>query len=212
MPKRKTGGRFVQEWHVKRQQQTTGDFVPGSTTGYEEFVIDCPRPLTEPRSGYWAIEIHTIEAVTDIPTVIDATIPFEASIKWAITTSPMTGKPTFMTDAGDPENIWFHSDWVTVPPGTSGGNIVGNAAYFRTRNTRLENVARYTDETGHGKLIIGNRIYLQVATKGLNWPGLNTPQVGGLRHAHISLAIEYTDTTVSCPEYVEQLESQYQVS
>lgn len=199
MPKRRASGldRFYQEWHIKRTQTAVGA-APGSGTGDEEFTIPCPRPLSDPSSGYWAIEIHSIEYVTSVNEVIHATNASQFVCQWALTTSPRTGKVPFITGPGDADNIWFNKKWVRREGADEHGAI------FISEQTRLDNLARYTDDKGFGKIIVGDNIYLQVATSCL---------IGGFgAPSTIEMAIEYTWTTVTCPEMVQELASQLQVS
>ena len=180
MSKRRKVDKFYQEWHIKRNQ--------ANKNTDEEWTLPCPRPLQSPASGkYHAIEIHSIEYHTSLSFVWEQT----AYQDWCITTSPRTGQTPFSTDCGDPSNLWFHRE-ITVSP-------TEHAAFWYQEVTRLHNIARYTDEFGHGKLIIGQNLYLQCHS--LLLAAAST----------ISLAIEYTWATVSCDEYAQELQSQLSV-
>ena len=155
----------------------------------EEWVLDIPRPLTGLSAGkYWAIDLHSIEA---IPLVVIPELVAGGLVKcdWAITTAPRTGKTPFMTLAGDPDNLWFREDYNSASP------AVG---VFSFADQRLNHKALYWESPGKGKLLIGDHLYLQVTTQGY----------GAAQRAAISIAFEYTETTVSCTEYAAQLVSQ----
>lgn len=174
--------RFYQEWHINRKP--TGASTP------EEFVLDCPRPLlSRPAGRYWAIEIHSIEARVPHNRPTEQVLLHEHE-HFCLTTDHRTGKTPFLTGPGDPTNIWYlhrYSDLPACPALT---------AVYETEETRLHDKALYTDDLGHGKLIIGDHIYMQ-------YDGAQT----GAHHPSISMAIEYTYTTISCNELVEELNS-----
>ena len=180
MSKRRKIDKFYQEWHVKRAQATKNVD--------EEWTLPCPRPLTAPPHGrYHAVEIHSIEYFSS------ADIQFEGQFyaHWSISTSPRLGQLPFVTNCGDPSNLWFSRDhWIM---GTE------HSGQYLEENTRLKNIARYTDVFGHGKLIIGDNLFLQAHTVNLTAP------------AHIEFAFEYTWTSVSCDEYAQELQSQLSV-
>lgn len=179
MPKRSRSiqDKFYQEWHIKRAQAVIN--------ADEEWIIDVPRPLKSPPSGsYWAVELHAIEFLPSTEIVTGAVVV----IDWALTTSPRTGKTPFMTGPGDPENLWRY-----------GWHCAGSAAptdhvLFEWTHDKYREL--FTDDLGHGKLIIPEHIYLQVQCAA-------TTSV-----LAIGLSLCYTFTTVSCSEFVQELVGQ----
>lgn len=191
---------FREEWHINRTQAVIGD-DGGTGVGNEEFTIICPRPLEPAPAGrWWAIEIHSIEYLIGAHDVAHATHNGEFFIQWAMTTASRIGKAPFITSPGNPDNIWFNLMWIKREANT------GTEAVYITEQTRHDNLATYTDDMGHGKLLIGDKIYLQVATGVPNGYGSFSDP------SDIHLAIEYTWATVSCPEVVQELASQLQTT
>ena len=170
-----------EEWHFKRTQ--------AAYNVNEEWTLALPRPARGlPAGRYNAIEIHSIEYIVgwhfrdEGPTTVN----------WSITTSPRTGNTPFITDCGDPSNLWFYKDTTWGP--------VEHGAFIEFQATRLKNIARFTDDMGHGKLVIGDQLFLQVGTA-------NVSTV----YPFIHFAIEYTFTSVNCDEYAQNLTSQLMV-
>jgi len=174
--RRRIVDKYYQEWHIKRDQTTANTD--------EEWAIEIPRPLEAPPSGtYWAIEIHSIIARVNIEVALDASAKNQ---DWALTTTPRWGKVPFITECGDPENLWYRSILTCIP-------VLGGAFI---NQDRLHDKAAYTDNKGQGKLVIGDHIWLQVSSSDF------------AAATRIQIAIEYTFTTVSCGEYVQELVSQ----
>lgn len=173
--------RYFQEWHIKRTQATTNTD--------EEWVIDVPHPIEGVGAGrFYAIEVHSIEGEVGIQ-FPDGTTGGERIMQWCLTTSPRTGKLPFITGPGDPSNLWFRKIDYTHSPAESNQFLISN---------RLNNLARYTDNKGYGKLIIGDHLYLQCHTD--FWTDAEVTKV--------SMSIEWTGATVSCVEYAAELVSQ----
>jgi len=148
----------------------------------EEFILDVPRPLlAPPENRYHAIEIHSIEYYVSTP------VESQAAVRYvSLTTSPRAGQTPFITHCGEPCNLWWFIE-----------HIAAGGVYRRTRD---RNKASYTDDLGHGKLLIGEHIYLQLDT------------VGDLDETiEVQFSIEYTETTVSCYEYAQELSGQLMV-
>lgn len=191
--RQKTGGltRFYEEWHIKRTHTVVQQVAATAQT--EEWAIDCPRPEGTASGRYPAIEIHTIEY--SLGPIFDPVIAAVAQteIDWAITTSPRTGKVPFITDCGDPDNLWFHHEEWHSPTEVLSATTVHN------EYTRLRNKAVYTDKTGHGKLLVGDHIYIQGSA--------NRSGTALAVKPSIHLAIEFSWTTVGCSEVLGDLTS-----
>ena len=167
--------RYYQEWHIERTQAVLDT--------NQEWWCDIPKPVQPPRPGlYWAIEIHQIEYKIrpDYIPVTEAVTLREQNI--SLSTSPRTGKLPFVTGPSDPDNIWwFHRHFQS--PLLSLFSSIGSK-----EQTRRENLARFTDDKGYGKLLVGDHLFLQ----------LNT--VGSASVVIIEFAIEFTWTQVGCQE------------
>lgn len=173
--------KYYQEWHIKRLQEVTDVD--------EEWQIDVPRPIATPPAGtYWAVELRSL--VFKIDPVIKPELI--TTSEWALTTSSRIGKLPFMTACGDPENIWWFNRELTQWPANGALTAASD-----TQQGRHTNHCVYTDHKGQGKLIIPDHIYLQVSTTN------HTPTL-----EQISLTLEYSFTTVSCAEYVQELVGQ----
>lgn len=150
----------------------------------EEWTIQCPRPLYTPPAGrYYAIEIHSIEWYF----ILEEHDGQRLRSHLALTYSPRTGHDPFLTGPGDPENLFW-------------ANFLNNddtgSALSAWRQDSHRNRAVFTDDHGFGKLVVGPNIYMQIGTTHQETP------------TAIGLKIQYTFTTVSCSDYVEELAAQ----
>jgi len=174
---------FYQEWHFERTQSTENTD--------QEWWIDVPRPLGSPGAGkYWAIEIHSIELQSNqvIP-VPDAAV-FTQVMRVCVTSAPRTDKTPFVTTCANPDNIFYYEEQTFVPTAALTGG-------FLTREeSRGRVLQRYTDDQFHGKLYIGDHLYIQ----------LNTVSQAAV--VKICFCIEFTWTTINCSQLVEELQGQ----
>ena len=157
-----------------------------------EYVLDVPRPLSGlPAGQYHAIELHSLEYYIAYPALPHWGGHEETFV--AITTSPRSGQVPFMTTAGDPSNLWFYVRRYFIPQEHGGVIPCGGI------QTRKNQKALFTDDLGHGKLIIGDHLYLQ----------MHTVNIATL--AYVSFSFEYTETSVRCEEYAQELTAQLMV-
>ena len=186
---RKIKDKFYQEFHINCIQ--TWDNIPINSVIDWEWTVPVPRPLETPPSGtYWAIEIHSITAWRTRLWREDAL----AENYWGITSQAKSGKTPFVTWAGDPENIYYSEDDVFT------GAAVG--VFWPTRNTQGTDTTHYTDDSGHGKIIIPENIYIQ--NRNVYWTQTNEypdPPV-------LSASIQYTFTTITCAEFLQEVVAQ----
>lgn len=167
--------RYYQEWHFEREQ--------GVVNTDQEWWVDIPKPIQAPRPGlYWAIEIHQIEYKIDPSYVGITEAVLYRTQHVSLSTSPRTGKLPFITGPADPDNIWFlhrhlHSPLLSLLSAT---DIV--------EHTRRKDLARYTDDKGYGKLLIGDHLYVQLSTASC------------ASVTKLQFAIEFTWTQVGCQE------------
>lgn len=165
---------YYQDWHFHR----TLDAIDTP----QEWKIIVPRPLRAPPAGrYYAVELHSVtyEYNHSSRSGINADL--------SLTYSPRLGKTPFKTHAGHPENLWwshFHLE-------------TGGVATSEIRIGSTENKSDFTDHLGHGKLITGENIWLQLGS---------TNYYDELLFGGFSL--QYTFTTVPCSEYVQELVAQ----
>ncbi len=166
---------YFQEWHILRDQ-TTPEVA-------QEWVIDVPRPIQPSRPGlYWALEIHQIEYKVSPSIVVPVALANSQVIDVCLTTAPRTDKTPFITTPADPDNIWYlhrisHTPTVALWAGPQ-----------HLDQTRRQNLARYTDDKGFGKLLVGDHLYMQVNSASC------------VQAVQISLAIEFTWTQVGCTQ------------
>jgi len=171
---------YYQEWTVK----LTSDVNNGDC----EFTLDVPRPLYAPPGGrYWALQIHNITATTNRY----ATRGNEATQYTSIGTVPRTGKTPFITGPGDPDNLWYRLE-------TAYFEIADT--YFTTLKESNTDKTVYTDHLGHGKLLIGDHLYVQTTATGT----LVTPP----HFTTLAFSIAYTFVTVSASDMIGELASQ----
>ena len=183
--------KFYQEWHFARTQATYNT--------NEEFIIDVPRPQLAPPSGqYWAIEIHSIEYQTFSQSSIGA-VGYDIQEQISLGTASRAyniALPHFVSRCSDPDNLWYHSlDFIV------GGTTLGTGTDHQEQY-RQKNRSEYVDNQGHGKLLIGDRVYLQVFSAG---------HASG-ETLEACFSVEYTWATVSCEEFVGELQSQLSVA
>jgi hypothetical protein len=138
--------------------------------------------------------IHKMEYYTENTYPAAAGAVVEATEQWAMTTARRTGKTPFITGPSDCDNIWFNKKYWRIPTAALFSGI------HTTEHTRLHNISEFIDESGKGKLIIGDKIFLQYSSTAL----ASVPK--------IELSIEYTWTTVSCAQFVEELTAQLEES
>ena len=148
----------------------------------EEFPIEVPRPLQAPPGGrYIGLELHAIEFY----------IPYHyhdgqsAQTLVSITTSPRNARTPFMTQAGDPENLFWYEQR------TYGDHVGG---IIHPRQDQTTNRVDFTDASGHGRLLVGENIYVQLSSN----VQVETEVTAGFK-------CYYTYTTLSCNEYVQEL-------
>ena len=170
--------KFYQDWHIKKTQTIANVD--------EEWVIKCPRPLYAPPAGkYYAVEIHAIEWLF----IHEEHEGQRLRTFIALTYSPRLGKTPFLTGPGDPENLfwatWFNND--------ENGNAASGVKQDSHRNRAI-----FTDDHGFGKLVVGDKVFLQVSQT----------ENGGGSIMDVGLKISYTFTSVSCSDYVEELAAQ----
>lgn len=180
--------KYYQEWHIDRKQTAFNTD--------EEFVIDVPRPLVAPAPGrYWALEIHSIEHQVSSTAVLGIAAYLIQEFV-SLGTRTRVGNTQFVSSVSCPDNLWFYLR----------NSHMGLALFVETttidKESRHSNKSAYTDDLGHGKLLIGDRVYLQVSSSG---------HVSG-GEVRVELSIEYTWTTIPCDEYVQELASQLQES
>ena len=186
---RRISDKFFQEFHID-VSMSYDDIAPNQTVDWE-FPITVPRPLKTPPAGtYWAIELHSITWANNWYWREDAF----TGISWCITSAAKVGKTPFITFPGNPENIFFLTDeW-----------LVGENHHpiARTQANQRMNHAKYTDDSGHGQLIIPETIYVQC--RNIYWTQDDTlPDA-----PWFSASLQYTFVTVSCSEFLQELASQ----
>lgn len=176
--RRRTADKFYQEWHVKREQAVVNTAI--------EFKLDIPRPLTGlPPGRYYAIELHSIEYYVKFAYRNEAATCIHVSLS----TSPRTGQLPFITNCGDPSNLWcfIEAFWGSTE----------HASSIESVYTRDRNCARFTDDLGHGRLLIGDHLYLQIDSVNFSSELIE-----------VQFAFEYTETSVNCAEYAQDLTAQ----
>ena len=170
--------KFYQSWSFKVEQT--------EVSTEEEFAIRTPRPVQAPPAGrFYAIEIHSIEYF--IPYHSKSSQSTEVLV--SITTSPKEGREPFITHAGDPENIFWYEQ-------RNYGDHTPSAGIPPTQ-TQITNRIDCTDALGHGRLLVGDNIYVQVSSNTF----VETEVIAGFK-------ISYTYTTVGCLDYVQELTAQ----
>ena len=168
--------KFYQDWCVKQTQS--------AINASDEWSLDTPKPLYAPPAGrYYTIEVHSIEWYF----LQEVRAGQKVSIALSLSYSSRQGKTPFCTQAGDPENLF----WVQYVNDDDSGH--GEGEHVTNCHT---NRAVLTDDHGFGKLVVGDHLYMQLATNQI----AHTVPVG--------LKIQYTFTTVSCSDYVEELAAQ----
>jgi len=172
-----TTDKFYQDWTFTRVQ-------PEVANPDIEWTITVPRPLQAPTGGrYYAVEIHNIDFMhTNILRHGQFT-----DIFCALTTAPRVGHLRFLTGPGYPENIWWYKQGIDED--VASGQLLTEAGSFKNRTD-------FTDAHGHGKLVIGEHIYLQLHAAHIDAP------------VEVQFGISYTFTTVSCNEFAAELHSQ----
>jgi len=172
-----TTDKFYQDWTFTRQ-------VADVATENTEWTITVPRPIQAPAAGrYYAVEVHCIDfAHTNLIRPGQQT-----RLKVALTTAPRGGHQRFITGPGFPENIWWYAGGIDTDQ-IAGPNHYDDGSHH--------NRTDFTDAHGHGKLVIGEQIYLQVE------------QAHFAVLVEVQFGISYTFTTVSCNEYAAELHSQ----
>ena len=164
---------FYQDWCFIREE--------AQATSSTEWTIRTPRPLQAPPAGrFYGVEIHSIE-FKHTSLIRAGQAPH---LQVALTFAPRTGHDAFITGPGYPHNLWWFDAQTDL------GTIQGPAEYEQgSHNSK----AKFTDDKGHGRLVTGDAIYLQLTTS------LFAAAVA------VEFAIQYTFTTVSCQEYTQQL-------
>ena len=181
--------KFYQEFHIFCGLPWAE--IPINSTIDWEWPIPLPRPQETPPSGtYWALEIHSITWYITYTWRAGAVV----ATSWDITTQSKTGKTPFVSFPGDPENIFFHQEDVFT-----NDNVL---VQYRNIQNSHTNTAHYTDNLGHGKLVIPETIYVQ--NRNSNW----TVSASYPDPPIFSASVQYTFTTVSCPEFLQEMASQ----
>ncbi|GAH00626.1 unnamed protein product [marine sediment metagenome] len=166
--------RYYQDWHFERILEVIDT--------QQEFKVQVPRPLQAPPAGrYYAVELHSIEFYYKRNLRAGQAVVEDI----ALTFSPRLGKTPFLTHAGHRENLfWHHYECIGV----------AGLEYFTSGSG---DKVDFTDNLGHGKLITGDNIWLQLSS---------TLMYDTLLSAGFSC--QYTYTTVPCNEYVQALAEQ----
>ena len=184
--------RYYQEWHFSR--------VQAAINTNEEFIIDVPRPSTSPPAGsYWAIEIHSIEfQIFSLWSIEAAGYNInEACSLGTASRAYNIALAHFLSYCSDPDNLWYYSRDLLI-----GGTTLGHGSAVMGEDYRQKNRSEYVDNQGHGKLLIGDKLYLQVSSA-----GHSTGET-----LQVCFSVEYTWATVSCEEFVGELQSQLSVA
>lgn len=168
------------------------DDIPINSTINWEFAVPLPRPLKTPPAGtYWAIELHSITWANNTNWREDAL----TAVAWCITTRKKLRTTPFLTYPGDDENLFFTDDlWIV------GAGVHPECRQIQNQRT---NHVKYTDDAGHGQLIIPETLYVQ--NQNHYW---TQDEYDNIDPPWFSASLQYTFTTVSCSDFLQELASQ----
>lgn len=166
--------KFYQDWCIIRTQASVGE-------GDREWQILVPRPLQAPPAGsYYGVELHSLEFFhTNLVRGGQHT-----DLQCALTFAPRTGHTVFNTKCGYPQNLWYYQGGIDLDSVTGPAHHQQSSGLCKTS---------FTDDLGHGRLITGEHIWLQLHAVHFAVP------------VEVQFAVQYSFTTITCTQFAQHL-------